>query len=310
MVLGAVSPVVLKATGGELSYQYVADPYVLSSGQTVGPAGGGTNVQLYGSFEPSFKTLSCRFDGSTTILATAISDTHISCVSPSLTTSNTSELSFPISNNIELTYNNLDFYDTGVIFEYYASPILTSVVPDFGPTVGGLMVRIKGTGFLPTSSSMCLFGRSMVPATYITSEIIECVTPSVSTGTYIYTYICMYLCICIYIHTYIHIYIHIYIYIQIHIYSYIYTSIHTYIYAYIHKYVYIHTYTGKFDLSYAQNGVDFDSKGLVYTYISGPGLLSLSPTAGMYIYIYIYVDIFHDVIIMVVIFMSFYSCLI
>lgn len=61
-------------------------------------------------------------------------------------------------------------------------PTVTSVFPPLGPTTGGTVLTIKGTGFVSRPSLSCLVGHDAVatPAVWISSVTVVCSTPAVS----------------------------------------------------------------------------------------------------------------------------------
>jgi hypothetical protein len=60
------------------------------------------------------------------------------------------------------------------------SPILITIVPDYGSTIGGTTVVIYGVSFERYKSAICLFGNTSVAALILNGTAVECITPSMS----------------------------------------------------------------------------------------------------------------------------------
>ena len=69
------------------------------------------------------------------------SDTRIVCLAPS------ARAGAELTVNLTLSLNNLDFDDTGLTFQYYAPPRVTTMTPSGGHRTGGTVVTILGEGF-------------------------------------------------------------------------------------------------------------------------------------------------------------------
>ena len=189
-LLEGYSSTVLK--GYEVSFRYLRDPTVVSTSVLKGPASGGTNLYLWGTFEPNVGTgtTACVFSDIYTNV-TFINETFVSCRSPALGYMNLTEI-IPVS--LQLTYNGKDNVDTGFVFEYYPVPVFTSVRPLYGPVYGGTTVVLTGKyiQYLDNKAS-CMFGHGartqfegglrekrtgVVQATRVDHQTVECVSPA------------------------------------------------------------------------------------------------------------------------------------
>jgi hypothetical protein len=95
------------------------------------------------------------------------------------TTLNTTSPLLNITPNITL-YSNPTIIPVVEII----SPILITIVPDYGGIIGGTTLVIYGVSFESYKSATCLFGNISMPALILNGTAIECVTPSVPlTGT-------------------------------------------------------------------------------------------------------------------------------
>jgi hypothetical protein len=62
-------------------------------------------------------------------------------------------------------------------FAYEASTVVEGLSPSRGPLVGGTHVTISGSGFVDGGEYVCAFGAARVPASFITSSRMGCISP-------------------------------------------------------------------------------------------------------------------------------------
>ena len=152
---GAETAMVLRGQDQQLlTYQYMADVWAHDASLLVGPSVGGTTVQLYGQFDVNFAaSLTCRFGDYSTS-----SSSSPAAIVPAVSVSETvvicitpPMLDYPDGTvvPISLSYNNQDVVYTGLLFEFYPTVTMLSLSPDFGPSLGGTSVHIYGSGFVP-----------------------------------------------------------------------------------------------------------------------------------------------------------------
>ena len=137
-----------------LTYQYMADVWAYDASLLAGPSVGGTTVQLFGRFDVNFAaSLTCLF-GDISSSSSSLPATVVSAVSVTETVAiciTPPMLDYPDGTvvPISLSYNNQDMVYTGLLFEFYPTVTMMSLSPDFGSSLGGTPVHIYGTGFVP-----------------------------------------------------------------------------------------------------------------------------------------------------------------
>ncbi|CAM9095296.1 unnamed protein product [Chrysoparadoxa australica] len=154
---------------GVAKFSYIGDASVLSITPTSGPMSGGTDVLVEGANFVDSDNLSCSFGG---LIAAGrwISEHAIRCSSPSVSSAQTVDLL--------VTLNGVEFAPASASFSYYENPVVQSMEPASGPSTGGTPLTITGTGFRWSPSLTVRFGLSEVPAAFLSSTSIACVTPA------------------------------------------------------------------------------------------------------------------------------------
>ena len=160
-------------------YTYVSPTVISHLTPKNGPVEGGTAIFIHGNNFVASSGLSsgpwCRFGTVTDvqmILGIFLSSNTVRCITPMHAKGRVP---------IEITTNGVDFTSNGIQFEYEVQAAVFSVSPSFGPITGGTRVVISGIGFSRTSMLQCRFGEEgmLVVATWVTSTVVECVTPAV-----------------------------------------------------------------------------------------------------------------------------------
>jgi hypothetical protein len=81
--------------------------------------------------------------------------------------------------SIEVTVNNADYTADGVKFEFVSDAAVTAVVPTSGPLSGDTPITISSAaGFSAALGYNCMFDAIVVPAAFISSSELRCVTPA------------------------------------------------------------------------------------------------------------------------------------
>jgi len=166
-------PVVVKdangtSTGGP-SFTYDAPPTVSSVSPESGPASGGTAVKIKGTGFLHGATVTI---GSAATEVVVLSETEITA-----TTAATA------AGSDEVVVADAGGTSTGgPSFTYIAPPALTSIEPESGPTEGGTLVTIKGSGF-PTSGTEVTIG-TQAEVMWISATEITALTAPTEAGTY------------------------------------------------------------------------------------------------------------------------------
>ena len=119
-------------------------------------------------------SLHCRFGGNgVAVPARWISSSKVECVAPAHTKGSVA---------VEVTMNNADYTANGVAFDFVDDALLTSVTPTIGPSSGGTTLTLKGSGFVFSPHLQVRFGLHSVPATFVSSTEIKCVTQASEVG--------------------------------------------------------------------------------------------------------------------------------
>ena len=142
-----------------------------------GPDEGGTEVLLRGNnFNPfHFESIDnhndtfCRFEGLAMVPAKVINSTKVYCTSPP---------SYVLRESVvEITLNNQEYSDNGVIFYYFRPPQVYDIVNKEGPTSGNTTVYAVGANFRNSTYIKCKFDDIVVDGEYIDHSHIKCVSP-------------------------------------------------------------------------------------------------------------------------------------
>ena len=186
-----------------------------------GPTEGGTAVRVeMPGLVRALGDPRCRFGRGhnptveATVVGEGTEEAHLLCTSPPLwrrSVRGAPEVTATESLELSVTLNGQDYLDPttpAATFSYYSldSPVGLSVKalsPDGGPSVGGTMVTVHGTGFIDHGGLLCLFegytplpfdsegvggGRppgaaaafTAVPATWENEQTMRCVSPNVT----------------------------------------------------------------------------------------------------------------------------------
>ena len=114
--------------------------------------------------------LSCSFGNITGIPARYISSTELTCVVPQI-------MSFVGGIAVEVSINNYDYTNDGVLFELINEPQIHKIWPSNGPVDGGTKVTVSGFNFLRRLGISCYFGTVKVLGLFISPGIAECEAP-------------------------------------------------------------------------------------------------------------------------------------
>lgn len=121
-------------------FTYYTQPTITELVPKLGPASGGTPIQVYGE---NFKDVStyCAF-GSTKTVAQYVSSTNLICYSPESSVVDSFVLLEVTLNNQQYTLGNTRYY-------YYEDPEITNAYPAVSPLSGGINVTICGDFLYP-----------------------------------------------------------------------------------------------------------------------------------------------------------------
>ena len=137
---------------------------------TRGPYEGGSNVIIRTNRIAIWHEFVCRFD-STEVIGTKLNETAILCVSPRHSTGMVN-----VSVVTSTGYESIN----SILFEYVEAPRIISVLPKCGPVSGNTRLTIKGEGFRKNvdGESKCrFFGTKVLPAIVHDDKTMSCITP-------------------------------------------------------------------------------------------------------------------------------------
>lgn len=139
----------------------------------------GTDFFTHGNFVCGFSTeqtaiLLREDDYCSPINGVRISETELACESPSCPP------------GLVYTSVTVDGVQAEGVLHYHVKPStrVIGLTPNEGPAFRNTAVEVKGDNFFFTGRSVCRFGHSKVPATFVNSNIIFCVSPSIGPGLY------------------------------------------------------------------------------------------------------------------------------
>ena len=167
-------------TEDNIPYVYYEYPQVYRLEPNRGPDTGGTLVRIRGqNFNPlvalddmsNHNDTFCKFGDLSLSVATVISSTEIECTSPP--SFETREVP------VEISLNNREWTDDGVLFFYYHPPYVYNIHPKIGPVTGHTNVTITGSNFEDTGYVMCQFGDKLSIGEYHNKNKLSCLSPPV-----------------------------------------------------------------------------------------------------------------------------------
>jgi hypothetical protein len=160
-----------------------------------GPLTGGTKVIIEGENFVSTSSVYCLFgslsgranetSGLYSVPITEyIDDKHVICRTPPTLKPGPVPVRISLHGPGAWANYSLSAYGiSDVDFTYDQEVTVYRVEPPLGPSEGGALVRIIGSGFLPSFETQCRFGGITVPATWVDSTIVMCTAPKHNAGT-------------------------------------------------------------------------------------------------------------------------------
>ncbi|MBO7746880.1 IPT/TIG domain-containing protein [Paenibacillus sp. MWE-103] len=151
-------------------FTYVAAPATVSVSPSAGPAAGGTSVTITGTGFTGATAV--NFGGEAAASFEVDSNTQITAVAPAGT-----------AGAVDVTVTTIGGTATAAAgYTYVAAPTIASVSPSAGPTVGGTIVTIAGTGF--TGATAVTFGGTAATGfTLVSNTQIVATAPAGSAGS-------------------------------------------------------------------------------------------------------------------------------
>jgi hypothetical protein len=148
------------------AYAYVAPPSITALAPASGPAAGGTSVTVTGSdFRPG---VTVSVDGNA-VLVSGLTSTSLTIVTPQ-----------GIAGPAVLTVTNPDAQSASATFTYVAPPLISALAPASGPSAGGTVVQVTGTGF--QQGATATVGGAAAAVSSVTATTLTLVTPRGAPG--------------------------------------------------------------------------------------------------------------------------------
>ncbi|MDT0456451.1 IPT/TIG domain-containing protein [Streptomyces sp. DSM 41527] len=116
------------------AYFYVSTPVLTGVAPPSGPLSGGNTVTLTGVH--LVEATAVRFGTIAATGFTVVSDSQITAVVPA-----------GAAGPVDVTVTTAGGTSNGISYTYLAAPVVTTVVPNTGPTAGGITLTLTGTGF-------------------------------------------------------------------------------------------------------------------------------------------------------------------
>ena len=155
---------------GRVGFMYGATRSVVFVEPCSGPKEGGTIVTVTGSnLDAGATRTECIF-GAHTVSGIVRNASTVVCTAP---VSASGEVT------VSLRQDGLRL-EGGLTFEYFEAPTVESITPSRGPSLGGVIVSVRGAN-LKSEGLMCRFGATAVSgagARLVTSTVVACVAPT------------------------------------------------------------------------------------------------------------------------------------
>lgn len=135
-----------------------------------GPVTGGTGVVLRGSGDIDGDGLTCVFGGEIDSAARWVSPTEVQCAAPEWSVAGAD-----VSLRLEL--DGAKVATAPSLFHYYEEPVVESIYPTFGASLGGTTITVRGSGFAPLSGLSCRLGIVDLPAVWRGHDEVTCTSP-------------------------------------------------------------------------------------------------------------------------------------
>jgi hypothetical protein len=129
-------------------FEYESSGVVLAMQPRSGPVQGGTEVTFTGQNLRKRGALYCNF-GAEAVMARALDSSRVVCLTPK---------QFEGRVVVDLYDAQGRLSGEGLSFEYKQTMILASIVPSHGPSTGGTLVSVRGSGLSESDDASCRFG--------------------------------------------------------------------------------------------------------------------------------------------------------
>jgi hypothetical protein len=162
------------ASSGTVAYEFTPKVHITRLSPSLGPMDGGTHVTVEGVGFGS--ELHCRFgpEESPWGLCNVVSNHQASCNVPSSMQDG--------QVNVACRADVTEYASTEIAFLYFSPATIAEVRPAIGEWKGSLRATVVGTNFFDSRNLTCRFGQQILPADFLTSTTVTCVTPQIETG--------------------------------------------------------------------------------------------------------------------------------
>ena len=170
----------------DLTFRYIEEMRILSLNPTFGWTTGGTNVTVRVAGLQSYEqdaSLWCVFGNHReATISVDVIDGSVVCSSPTPVQSLLGEtINDVLATTVAVVERSGAAAATSAELFHYVPPVtVTAVVPDRGPT--DTLVQVLGENFAAGFGLECLFGDLKAPATFVTSQRVDCRAPANQTG--------------------------------------------------------------------------------------------------------------------------------
>ena len=161
------------------AFRYFAPPVVTGLAPARGPAAGGTAVTISGSgfLDPDAGSNLVLFGGISALDVIELTDKEITCTTPPGASGALVDV---------LLVNGNGSAQLSGAFRYFTAPTLTALTPDHGPSGGGTLVTLTGTGFAELGAGTATVRFGGTPASEVTIQSdgqLTCRAPAGTPGT-------------------------------------------------------------------------------------------------------------------------------
>ena len=171
---------------GSASFEFVRTVALTALSPAHGPTSGGTvcvvttEDEALAALRAAGRPLECVVNGIASA-ATALNDSALSCIIPAADAPMRAPLSLESAGVVLSDQSSAAGEMEMVAFDYFATPLVRSLRPSFGPSQGGTTVYVTGEGFggATDGDAVCRFGgATVVPATVVRPTLLRCQVPA------------------------------------------------------------------------------------------------------------------------------------
>jgi len=170
---GAVNVIVTTIggpSGAFSSFTYITPPNITGISPLVGSTTGGNSITITGTNFTG--ETSVTFDGLDATSINVVNSTTITCITPARTTAGDVGIIVTSEGRTSTAFSS---------FTYITPPVITSISPSSGSTLGGTNTTITGTNFTG-ATSVTFDGLAATSINVVNSTTITCITPAHITG--------------------------------------------------------------------------------------------------------------------------------